>query len=104
MIHGYWAVFGVLTILGGVIGFVRAQSKASLIAGGISGGLLLVAFFWSESNPTGGHGLGLGVSLLLFGRFLGAYLKTRKPMPAIPMIVLGGIGVAGGVLRLTGVF
>ena len=39
----YYFIFGALTILGGVIGFVKAGSKASLIAGGISGLLILIA-------------------------------------------------------------
>ena len=38
----YLFVFGVLTIAGGVMGFVKAKSKPSLIAGGIS---LSIEFF-----------------------------------------------------------
>src|SRR5207244_4438726 len=39
----YFIVFGVLTIAGGVVGYVKADSVASIIAGSITGILLLVA-------------------------------------------------------------
>jgi uncharacterized membrane protein (UPF0136 family) len=39
----YYFIFGALTILGGVIGFVKKASSASLIAGGLCGVLLLIA-------------------------------------------------------------
>ena len=41
----YFIIFGVLTIAGGVIGYVKAGSVPSIIAGAISGILLLVAAF-----------------------------------------------------------
>ena len=41
----YFIVFGVLTILGGIVGYVKAGSVASIIAGPITGVLLLVAAF-----------------------------------------------------------
>ena len=41
----YFIIFGVLTIAGGVIGYVKAGSVPSIIAGAITGILLLVAAF-----------------------------------------------------------
>ena len=84
-------VFGALTIAGGVMGFVKAKSKPSLIAGGISGLLLLVAGYLVPSKA--GLGLGFVVSLALAARFGRAYAKTKKPMPAGLMAVLGIAGV-----------
>jgi uncharacterized membrane protein (UPF0136 family) len=43
LVRAYFFVFGLLSIAGGVMGFVKAQSRASLISGGIAGVLLLVA-------------------------------------------------------------
>ena len=40
----YFIVFGLLTIAGGIVGYVKAGSVASIIAGGITGVLLLVAY------------------------------------------------------------
>ncbi|MBV9128058.1 MAG: TMEM14 family protein, partial [Verrucomicrobia bacterium] len=41
----YFLVFGLITIASGLTGFFKAGSKASLIAGGILGVLLLVAAY-----------------------------------------------------------
>jgi uncharacterized membrane protein (UPF0136 family) len=97
----YFLLFGVLTIAGGVIGFVKAKSKASLIAGGISGVLLLVAvYLLSSESFKGGVILALVVSLLLAGRFVPAFLKTRAPMPAGMMSVLSVIGLILAIVAL----
>lgn len=39
----FYYLFGLITLIGGVQAFLAVGSKASLIAGGISGLLLLVA-------------------------------------------------------------
>jgi len=38
----YFIVFGLLTAVGGLMGYLKAQSVASLVAGGIAGILLIV--------------------------------------------------------------
>lgn len=89
----YFIVFGLLTIVGGVIGFVKAGSTASIIAGSISGILLLVAAFLLPDYLAGGLALGAFVSLLLAGRFVPAFLKTGQAMPAGMMSILSVIGI-----------
>jgi len=89
----YLFVFGAITVAGGVMGFVKAQSKASLIAGGVSGALLLLAGYLVGTNGKAGWVLGLIVSLALAARFGKAYQKTKKPMPAGMMAGLGIVGV-----------
>jgi len=89
----YLAVFGVLTVVGGVIGFVKAKSKASLIAGGISGVLLLAASYGVARYGTSALILGLVVSLALAARFVTAFRKSGKVMPAGLMAALGIAGV-----------
>ena len=97
----YYFIFGALTILGGVIGFVKAGSKASLIAGGVSGVLILVAAWLVMSGSAqAGLILGLVLSSVLEMRFLPAFLKTKKPMPAGMMAVLSMIGTVLSVLAL----
>jgi uncharacterized membrane protein (UPF0136 family) len=88
----YLYVFGVLTIAGGVVGFVKAKSRPSLIAGGSSGALLLLAGYLLATRMTFGLGLGLVVSLGLAGRFIGAFRKSGKIMPAGLMAMLGSLG------------
>jgi uncharacterized membrane protein (UPF0136 family) len=90
----YFFVFAALTVLGGVMGFVKANSKPSLIAGVVSGLLLAVAGWLMPTKTTVGCVMGILVSLLLLGRFLPAYLKKGAAMPAIPMIILSAAGVA----------
>jgi uncharacterized membrane protein (UPF0136 family) len=90
----YFIVFGLLTIAGGVMGYVRAQSNASLIAGLFSGLLLLLAAFLLPGQATTGILLGGIVSLLLIGYFLPKFFASGKMMPAGMMSVLSFVGVA----------
>jgi uncharacterized membrane protein (UPF0136 family) len=84
-VQSFYLFFGIIAILGGALGYARAKSRASLIAGAIAGALLIisgllpapVAFF-----------LALIVSVLLLAHFGRSYLAKRKPMPALPMIIL----------------
>jgi uncharacterized membrane protein (UPF0136 family) len=91
--HLYLLVFGVLTIAGGVLGFVRAKSKPSLVAGGGAGALLLAASYLMTLRPAVGLALGLVVSLALAGRFVRAFRASGKVMPAGLMAGLGIVGV-----------
>jgi uncharacterized membrane protein (UPF0136 family) len=86
--------FGALTVAGGVLGFVKAKSRASLIAGSIAGGLLMVAGYFASDRSTHGLRLGLALSLALTIRFLLAYRRNKKIMPAGIIVVLGIIGAA----------
>jgi uncharacterized membrane protein (UPF0136 family) len=60
---------GVISIVGGTLGFVNAGSKASLIAGGISGVLLLVSAVLMPKKTTAGAVLAIVVSLALLAKF-----------------------------------
>jgi uncharacterized membrane protein (UPF0136 family) len=97
----YLYLFGALTIAGGVMGFVKAGSRASLIAGGVSGVLLLVAgYLVGAGNVVAGLVLGLVLSLALAGQFGPKFFRTRKVMPAGMMAVLGAIGIVVAALGL----
>lgn len=98
----YLFVFGAATIAGGVVGYVKAKSTASIVAGSISGGLLLVSGYLSGRGGSYGPGLGLLVSTMLTGRFAGAFRQSRKVMPAGLMTALGLIGMALTVVVLVG--
>jgi uncharacterized membrane protein (UPF0136 family) len=90
----YFFVFGLITVGGGVMGYVKAQSKASLVAGGIGGFLLIVgAGVIGFTDARLGVAPVLVVSLALGGRFVPAYLETRKRMPQGLMAALSAIGV-----------
>ncbi len=99
----YYFVFATLTQIGGIIGFIKAKSKASLIAGLVSGALLDFAGILLIINPERtkiGLGVGLVVTLLLLGRFAPAFLRTKKFMPAGMIFFLGLISLALSILAL----
>ena len=75
------------------MGYVKAQSKASLIAGSITGGLLLLSAFLIAKGITAGAILGIVVSLLLIGQFGPSLRKQVKVMPNLLVVVLGLITV-----------
>ncbi len=89
----YFLIFGLLTIVGGVIGYVKAGSTASIIAGAISGIALIVAAYLLPGNVVLGLVVAGVVSILLAGRFIPAFMQTGKIMPAGLMAVLSAIGV-----------
>ena len=75
------------------MGYVKAASKASLIAGSITGGLLLLSAFLIARDVTAGAILGIVVSLLLIGQFGPSLLKKVKIMPNLVVVALGFITV-----------
>jgi uncharacterized membrane protein (UPF0136 family) len=97
----YYYVFGLITLIGGVQAFLVVGSKASLIAGGISGLLLLVAGWLVQTGKTTpGLILGLVVTLGLAGRFLPKFLKEGGWWPAGVEGWLGAIGLVLSVVAL----
>lgn len=76
------------------MGYVKAKSKASLIAGSVTGGLLLLAAFLVARDLTAGKILGIIVSLVLLGQFGPSLRKEFKVMPNLLIVVLGSLTVA----------
>jgi uncharacterized membrane protein (UPF0136 family) len=89
----YLIVFGALTIVGGIVGYLKAGSVASIIAGSITGILLLVAAFLLPEHRTIGLATALIVSLLLAAQFVPKFLRTGRVMPAGMMSILSAIGI-----------
>src|SRR5438105_15058819 len=89
----YFIVFGLLTIAGGVIGYIKAGSVASIIAGSITGVLLLVAAFLLPEHRAVGLATALIISLLLAAQFVPKFLRTGRVMPAGTMAILSVIGI-----------
>jgi uncharacterized membrane protein (UPF0136 family) len=102
----YFMFFGVVSIVLGVLGYVRAKSVASLYAGALSGILLaaasIMALRRAEKPDLFNYGylICLLLSVALLGRFLPAFLKTKKLYPAGIMAVLSILGVVAGILAL----
>ena len=89
----YLIVFGVLTVAGGVVGYVKAGSVASIIAGSITGVLLLVAAFLLPEHRAIGLATAFIISLLLAAQFVPKFIRTGRVMPAGMMSILSVIGI-----------
>jgi uncharacterized membrane protein (UPF0136 family) len=89
----YFIIFGLLTIVGGVIGYVKAGSTASIVAGSISGIALIIAAFLLPQNVALGLIIAGVVSIALAGRFIPHFMKSGKIMPDALMAGLSAIGV-----------
>ncbi len=79
-------IYGALLIFGGVMGYVKAKSLPSLIAGGVCGVIALLLGYYYPWHFAPEAALLLSLFLLaLMGR---RYLRTRKAMPALLIVVL----------------
>ncbi len=94
-------IYAVLLAVGGIIGYTKAGSKPSLIAGLGSAVAVVLALLLTFQNRSLGMGLGALVAILLavfFGyRFA---VKTRKFMPAGLLAVVSVVVVAVAVMVL----
>src|SRR5438128_8664311 len=89
----YFIVFGILTIAGGIVGYVKAGSMASIIAGSISGVLLLLSAWLMPEHQAAGLVVALVIYLLLAAQFVPKFFRTFKVIPAWLMLVLSCIGI-----------
>ena len=81
-------VFALLVLVGGIIGFKKAKSKASLIASAISAILLAICFWLSHHHAEAGYKLTFIVTGILEGIFVMRLMKTKKFMPSGLMLIL----------------
>ena len=79
-----WIVllYGSLVFIGGVIGHLKAESKASLIAGVTSGSLLLLSSLLMFKKKLSGYISAFILALLLDGFFTWRFAKTLKFFPS----------------------
>ena len=75
----YFIIFGLLTIAGGVMGYVKAGSVVSIIA-------------------VAGLATALIVSVVLAGQFVPKFFRTGRVMPAGVMSVLSVIGIIAAIV------
>jgi len=94
----YFIAFGVLTIVGGIVGYLKAGSVASIIAGSITGVLLLVAAFLLPEHRAIGLATGFIISLLLAAQFVPKFIRTGRVMPAGMMSILSVIGLIAAIV------
>ena len=79
-------IYGVLLILGGAMGYIKAKSVPSLVAGVVCGVIAIflgMRYAWHFA-PWAALALAL-VLIVLMGK---RYVVTRKPMPALLIVIL----------------
>lgn len=85
---GLILAYALLVAIGGVVGYVKAQSQQSLISGLVSGIALAIVWFLSLQNPSIGFALAALIALGLLIVFAIRFRKTSKFMPAGLMATL----------------
>jgi len=89
----FYIVFGILTAFGGYMGYAKAGSKASLIAGASCGVLLIVAALLLGLRPNVALITGLTVSVLLVGQFLPKLFQNDFKPHIVLSSVLGLVSI-----------
>jgi uncharacterized membrane protein (UPF0136 family) len=95
-------LYGLIALVGGTIGYVKAGSLASLIAGGGSGLLLIAGAIVARRRPAVGLGVASVVSLVLVARFAKAAMDSGLGALALTMIGGGLLVVLLSALALFG--
>jgi uncharacterized membrane protein (UPF0136 family) len=93
-------VYGALLILGGLMGYVKAKSVPSLVAGVVCGviALLLGYYYPWQFAPEAALLLAL-LLIVIMGR---RYLRTKKLMPAGLVVILSLVVAVVQVIVLVG--
>ncbi|NEP58733.1 MAG: hypothetical protein F6K31_17230 [Symploca sp. SIO2G7] len=89
--------YGILALAGGIIGYMQAKSKISLISGVTSGLLLIIAGILQLQGQAWGLTLAEVVAGVLIVVFILRFVKTRKFMPA-GLMIIGGVLTLGAML------
>jgi len=95
-------VYGLFTLIGGIIGYVKAKSNMSLIAGAISGILLLICAMGMASRSVTFYVGVIAISLALGIRFSSTWLQKRKWMPDLIMASLSLLSLIVVTLEMIG--
>lgn len=90
----YQMLFGLLTIVGGIIGFASAGSTVSLIAGVAAGIALLFSGLTIQKGSRRGLFIALGIAIILLFQFGVKFFMENAPfMPAGLMSILSIISL-----------
>jgi len=96
----YYIVFGVITLVGGIIGFIKAKSPPSLVAGIVCAAGFFVAAYLVHSSLTVSLIIGLLVSITLAGKFVPDFIHKKALFPGGIMALLSVASIVITVLAL----
>ncbi|MEI8233227.1 MAG: TMEM14 family protein [Verrucomicrobiota bacterium] len=102
----YYIVFGMVTLLGGIVGYAKVKSLPPLVIGLVFGLTLVgagILLFCGHTNTIKiGLLLGLLATALLSGLFIPKVMMNRAAPHVIAMAVLSGIGMALTLIAFAG--
>jgi uncharacterized membrane protein (UPF0136 family) len=90
---GLTGAYGLIALIGGLIGYLKAGSMASLIAGGGSGVILIASAIIARQKLKGALITALVVSLILVARFTKVSLDQGALAPVAAVMIAGGLAV-----------
>jgi len=96
------AVYGVLMLGGGFMGYAKAGSKMSLIMGTVSAIVIFAGLYLSKANTQIGYGLISAMSTLLVGTFIIRLVKTGSFMPSGMLVILSIIAAIVSIKQFMG--
>jgi uncharacterized membrane protein (UPF0136 family) len=88
---GFILIYGIIIIILGYVGYMQSGSQASLWAGLILGGLLVLSGIGMLAGQKVGAYVALGSTFLLTAVFAYRYAVTGKGMPAILAVLSAGM-------------
>jgi uncharacterized membrane protein (UPF0136 family) len=94
-------LYGIIAIVGGIIGYVSAKSTVSLIMGIVSGLIILTAAYMLFQNNFTGVYIALVISLILSIVFAIRFTKSFSFMPSGLMLLLSVISLGFSIYSLT---
>lgn len=96
----FYLAFAFVTLLGGLIGFIKAKSLPSLIAGAITGAMLIVASLQLPARPIVSGVVALIASVALAGKFVPDLLHKKAFLPSGLMALLSVASIVLTILAL----
>jgi uncharacterized membrane protein (UPF0136 family) len=102
----YYIIFGILTLLGGIVGYAKLKSIPSLLTGLIFGITLVAAGILLLCKQTNTIKIGLLLGLLdtaiLSGLFIPKVMMNRAAPHVIAMAIMSGIGMVLTLIAFAG--
>ncbi len=86
--------YGLFSAIGGLIGFLKAKSRASLIAGAAAGGVSVACGIQAARGNPLALGIGLVLAGLLGARFLMTWRVKKRVMPDMVMVAFSLVVIA----------